>query len=123
MDSNVKVRFPGTKVNIAGTEYIVPPLGMAAYSKHNAFEKLQKIHDSITSDEKGINFGGFTKDVIQDILELIYLAIRRNYPQTTVEELEDVLDFATCMEMIPILIDMGKRASTEEETLKNVQKP
>lgn len=70
----------GQKVSLGGTEYTVPPLNIAALKKHSeSFDKITR--------------GEFTQSQLQDVMvDVIYLSLKRNYPDMTIEKVEDIID-------------------------------
>lgn len=71
----------GIKINLGGTEYIVPPLNF------KSLKRLQPIIESLSQIDITM-----TDKQIDDIAEIVHAAISRNYPDFTKEQILDVLD-------------------------------
>jgi hypothetical protein len=75
--------IPGVKLVLGDTEYTVPPLPFNAIKKHKAFldRAMQgKIDQATIADD------------LESMADVVYLALRRNYPELTAERLGEQLD-------------------------------
>lgn len=75
--------FHGKKINIGGTEYIVPPLTLGQL-RTGITENLEK-HDKLIGEGKlfeALSLRG----------EIIALAMQRNYPELSTENVLELLD-------------------------------
>lgn len=72
--------FEGTTITIQGQKYIVPPL---------SFSGMKKIEQDllVLNDPKSTDFSK-----ICVMVKAIKLALRRNYPDMTDEQIEDMID-------------------------------
>lgn len=80
----------GTKMNLGGREFIVPPLNI------RGLRLLGPKFDSITKACMGAGVSALLSvEVLDDMMEVIHTAIVRNYPNVTKDELEDLVDLDT----------------------------
>jgi len=100
------VKYKGYEIDLAGKKYILPPLGIGAYKHHGAAEKMQNIQDA--KDKEGFKFTDII-DQLDDIVELTYLALLRNYPKITKVEIEDdISDIVTALSLVQHLISQNE---------------
>ncbi len=76
----------GTKIDIGGTEYLIPPINFKAIKKHRAFFS-RALRGEINATQAGI-------EDLEAMFDIVYLAIRRNYPDFSEDALAEALDFA-----------------------------
>lgn len=75
--------IPGKNLDLAGRSWLVPPINFAALKKHRALIAEMRTGSVELTDAQ------------QDaMLDLIYLALRRNYPDITLEQVEEMIDLA-----------------------------
>lgn len=116
------IRFAGKKIMLGGKEYVLPPLGINAYRKHDAFQKLQLVQDAMGKLQEDNKIGEFPIEALDTVVELIHLALKRNYPDVDEAFLYDALDFDACNGIIPLLVSQNAKAYTEmTEHAKNAQ--
>lgn len=124
MEANIK--FKGVEIDFAGKKYILPPLGVGAYRNHDAAEKIQRIQDVADELQNGANFGSINGEVLGNVIELTHLALLRNYPDITQDEIEDgISDIITALFLIQYLIsqDVQVQKQMMEYAGKNVLPP
>lgn len=68
----------GTEVELGGEVMIVPPLNLSA---------LELFQDRLSSYQ-----GGIDPESVKFVAEVAHAAIRRNYPDVTIEQLKDWID-------------------------------
>jgi hypothetical protein len=73
--AGVEPKYKGIELDFAGSILIMPPLSGIAYAEHDAFEKIGTIEKTIK--EKG----NFDSGAYKIMLELVTLALQRNYPK------------------------------------------
>lgn len=79
--------IPGTNVKIGTKTYLIPPLNFAALRKHKAF---------IVRLSKGVSDPSLMGDDDFEVMfDLVYMAIKRNYPDLTEADLAECLDMPT----------------------------
>jgi hypothetical protein len=77
----------GTKCNLGGRDFIVPPLNIKALRILGPrFAELQ------SAAECGNLAEMFQGEKLDTLLDVVHAAISRNYPEVTREELEDLVD-------------------------------
>jgi hypothetical protein len=74
----------GAAVKLGGTVIIVPPvtLGWVKTNK-DKIKNLLTLKDSSPADQMGL---------LPEIASMLHAAVRRNYPDVTMEDVEDVVD-------------------------------
>lgn len=90
------VKYPGKSVMIAGEMAIIPTLSLKQ-AKDNA-DKLKALVKAEAGDAQQL------MSCYADALPLFGMAIRRNYPNVTDEQLEDVLDYNLLKQVIPAIL-------------------
>jgi len=83
----------GVEINIAGRDYIVPALN---------FKSIRKLKAEIAliSDVEAAKADGFGSDRMEAICKVAHAAFARNYPNLTLEELQDMVDLNNSGEII-----------------------
>lgn len=71
----------GVKINLGGTEYVVPPLSLKQAKKYEPALK-----------EFRTSGGGLDEKGLDTVVDVIHAAISRNYPEVKRENLEETLD-------------------------------
>jgi hypothetical protein len=74
----------GKTVHMAGTDWVIPPLN---------FKALRRFRDEL---------GTMTAEALAGsgkIIEIIHAAMQRNYPDLTLEHVEDMVDMGNVMEV------------------------
>lgn len=112
----------GITIKLYDKDYVLPPLPVKAFSKGDASEKLKAIQDELTSANGGI--AGITQDSVQNVISLVTIALQRNYPDITEEEVEDGLyDIVDLLQSVQYLISQNKSVQKQlAEARKNVLK-
>lgn len=103
MADQKRTLIPGIKINMGGTEYVVPPLNFRQLEEHS--EKLvqlsrMKVGETIYTD--------MTK-----IVPVVQAALSRNYPDITEEEVRNMLDMGNYRAVVDAVLavsglDRGK---------------
>lgn len=88
--------IPGTTVTIGERKYLCPPLNFAALKKHKPF--------LMRAMKGGIDPLSVSEDDFDVMFDLVYLALKRNYPDLTEDALAAGLDFANIQEAFPALM-------------------
>jgi purine nucleoside permease len=92
-----EVKYHGVPVFMDGREWIVPALGVKQFKEH---------HKALTADMGELTAENFINKLDQT-LPIIAAALRRNYPDITIDKLEEMVDMAT----FPILLKAIAAAS------------
>ena len=113
----------GTKIQIRGKDYILPTMGGKAYRLGNAFEKLAKIEDALAIQTKTGKLS-LNSELVGYMYDLTTMALQRNYPEMTADEVEDALDIDQIMDCFPLLVSQDKERTAKgmELLAKNAQK-
>ena len=74
---------PGAKVMLRGQEFEIPPL---------TFGQIKRLTDKINSLSQ--ISGNLTPDQASAILDVVHAAMSTNYPDMTLEKMEELLDLA-----------------------------
>ncbi len=86
----------GRTVNIGGTDYTVPPFPMKLIRLHPEWiRSVRSIEDIPTAEQT------------EAIVGIIHSAIARNYPDVSMEALEDALDIRTALEALAAVMDVS----------------
>ncbi len=114
------VKYKGYELDLAGKKYILPPLGIGAYKDHGAAEKIQRIQDA--KGKEGFQFSDIV-GFLDDIVELTHLALLRNYPEITKDEIEeDISDIVTALSLVQYLISQNETVKKQMiDYAKNIQ--
>lgn len=115
----------GIDIELNGEKYILPPLPVKAYSKGDASEKLKSLQNALS------NIGGdngmadaFSQTNVSDLVALTTMALKRNYPEITEDQVEDGFeDIMTLFGVFQYLISQNKEVQAKmEEARKNAFK-
>jgi hypothetical protein len=88
----MRLRFPGVPVYMNGRNYFIPSLSTRQFREHAA------VLEQNLDPKEGESAPAYIGRISQSILPVILLAIQRNYPDITVEDLEDWLDAKTMLD-------------------------
>ena len=77
-------KFEGTPIKLGGVEYVMPPLNL------KRLKALRAEFDIVNTMDKGRIM---TDEQIDAMLKVIHAAISRNYPDMTVDDLAELIDF------------------------------
>lgn len=93
-------KFEGMPITIGGVEYIVPPL---------SFRKVKQLQPEIDKLSQ-INAASVTansSEATEVMIKIIHSALQRNYPEITIDELEDMLDLANVRTIIQAVMGIS----------------
>lgn len=90
-------RHPGIVIKVGERELVVPPLTLGQIEA-NA-EKLAAIDQIETSPQKALATGAMGK-----VLDLIVLAVQRNYPDMKREEIGELVDMHNLRQFLPAIL-------------------
>lgn len=85
--------FDGVKVTMGGREFILPPLTLKALRKMGPKIKLLGTMTDVPTEEQ-----------IAAMVEVVHAGLVRNYPDITVDELEDLIDLGNLREVFPAVM-------------------
>jgi hypothetical protein len=84
-----KPKYAGVPVYMDGREWIIPALSLRQFREH--YETLRKTDDLAEEN---------WKEILQTRLPIVLLAIQRNYPDMTEEQLLDMIDLNTFLTVV-----------------------
>jgi len=86
----------GEWVVLSGEEYKIPPLN---------FRSLRELQGKISS----LNTGGGLPTAAQmtTVIEVVHAALKRNYPDITVEAIEDIVDVGNMMQVFTAVLQVS----------------
>jgi hypothetical protein len=98
----------GTVIALGDKQYLLPPLNAAALELHGEFIQ-QAMSKGLAQSEavKGVSM----------IAELVYLALKRNYPDLVLAEVKDQIDFGNMEEMMALLFKTSGFVATVGEPM------
>lgn len=85
--------IPGIPLVLGGTEFLVPPLSLGA---------LELLQDRLSGFT-----GGMDPASIRTVVDAALMAIKRNYPEMTREQILDLLDVANMMDVFSAIMDIS----------------
>lgn len=111
----------GVDIELNGKTFVLPPLPIKAFSKFDALEKINAIQTDFEKMQGSSNLGALSKETIINLVSLVGMALRRNYPDLTDDEVEDGLDDITSLfNMFQYLISQNIEVKKKmEEARKN----
>jgi pyruvate carboxylase len=83
----------GTRITIGGKEYIVPALSFGQIRK--LLPKIQVLQSTGSS---------LTTEQMDAVAEVVQTALSRNYPEMTIETVEEILDLANAPTVIKAIL-------------------
>ena len=98
-------RFKGIEFDLGGTCYVVPPLSMG---------DLEYMQDKLATFEQF----SLNAESAKVIIDVAHRALRRNYPEITVDELRDLVDLGNAMELFQAVMDISGLRRREIEAGK-----
>ena len=83
----------GVKVNLGGREFVAPPLN---------FRALRRIQPKLA----GLASMGAvpTAEQLEVVIEIVHLALLRNYPDLAIDELDDLLDLGNIADILAAIM-------------------
>jgi hypothetical protein len=93
-------RFEGERLKVGDREFVVPPLN---------WRRIRKILP-ILERMKDITAGGgltITEPMLDDAITVIHEALTRNYPEITLDELEDLVDLVNAPTVIMAVMGLS----------------
>lgn|SRR5574344_543836 len=114
-------KVKGVTIELNGTEFILPPLPVKAFSKFDAIDKINAIQADFDKMKNGGSIGALSKETIINLVSLVGMALRRNYEEITDDEVEDGLsDITSLFNMFQYLISQNADVKKQmEEARKN----
>jgi hypothetical protein len=98
-----KVKFEGQKIELQNMTLVIPPLNFAILRKQEGLKKLKTVMNGFKNAQKDGDFE-LAEETLLEAAELIWMAAKRNYPDLTLEQIEEGLDFSNAVKIIPALM-------------------
>ena len=86
------VKVPGVELTFEGTAYVVPPLNAAAVKQYR--EDLASLLSAGSPD-------------IEQVCKLLHAALLRNYPELTMAQVEQWVDYGNLFEVIDAVMNVS----------------
>lgn len=102
----MSIRVPGKEKELGGVMRIVAPLNAAAVKQYR--EQINAISTGQIPD-------------IELVAKLAYASLKRNYPQITLEEVEDVVDYDNFFELWVIMMNVSGLVEQAGKLARRVQ--
>lgn len=83
----------GKELELGGKIYVVPPLNLAA---------LERFQDQLASYT-----GGIDPESVSFIVSVAHAALKRNYPDITVDELKELIDLGNIQEIFGAVMNVS----------------
>jgi hypothetical protein len=97
------IQHDGAKVRIGGKEWIIPALSLGQIRRLK--EKISGLSNlsSMMTDEQ-----------VNDVCEIVHTALKRNYPDLALAEVEDMVDLGNMRNVIQAVMGQSGLVSTGE---------
>ena len=100
------VNIPGVELQLGGGTYIVPPLNAAAVKQYR--------------EQVASFFTGAVPD-IEVVCKLLHAALRRNYPDTKLEDVEAWVDYGNMITIMDTVMHTSGLAAQVGELSRRIQ--
>jgi len=98
--------IPGKEIALGGQKYILPPLNAAAVKQYR--EQISSV------------FVGQLPD-IELVSTLAHAALKRNYPEITVEQVDNLVDYGNMLDVWENLMNLSGLAISAGKMVRRVQ--
>jgi len=104
--------FAGTTASMGGKDWVVPPLTLGAMKRNSAALEIAK--------SVGAPFS-MTIEQLDAVVKVVWIALRRNYPDLTLEMVEEMLDTGnTTSVLVSVLFGSGLVQSGEAQPVASL---
>lgn len=104
--------FVGTTIiSDSNKKYIMPTLGGKAYREGGAFKKIKMIEDCLKKGEDGKNT--ITDEAVGYMYDLTTYALQRNYPDMTLDDVENEFGFDILMDAFAFIVSRDKEKTAK----------
>jgi len=93
----------GVKINLGGTEYVVPPL---SFKQLRTLQPKMGVLSSVGSMPN--------EDQLDVIVEVIHMALSRNYPDLTTDQVSEALDLGNMKLILPAILGVSGLVTSGE---------
>ncbi len=98
-----KKLIPGVTVTLSGEQYVIPPLNFAGAKAVEA--DLASIAGAVAGEADVKNM--LTKPVLEAMARVVCVALQRNYPDMTPEQVEDIMEVPTMGAVIRAIFEVS----------------
>lgn len=109
------VPFAGSVVTLQNMAVIMPPLNFAALRTSQGLKKMNAIKAALEAVKTNNGFESITEEVLEDVIDLTYKAVHRNYPDVSKDEIAEGLTVDALAEVMGSLLTINPGAQ-----IKNV---
>jgi hypothetical protein len=101
-----KARFEGVRITLGSDQYVVPPLTL---------KQLRELGSEITSISELAASTSLTQERMQPVMRVCLAALNRNYPELTMEALEELVDMRTVTKLVRSVLGVSGLEESEPE--------
>lgn len=101
------VKVPGVEMTFEGMSYVVPPMNAAAVEQYR--------------DEVAVLLGGGGVPDILMIVKLLHAALSRNYPEVTVDQVKQWVDFGNMVQVLDTVMHVSGLVAAMGELNRRMQ--
>jgi hypothetical protein len=96
-------KIKGIRLELSGDFYVIPPMPLGA---------LEQMHDRLDAYT-----GGADKQSVSTVIDCLYAALKRNYPEKTREDVADLVDVGNMQDVMMAVMDVSgmRRKQLEED--------
>jgi hypothetical protein len=95
----------GIKMKLGGAVYVVPPLSLGA---------IELMQERLSSFQAGANL-----EAVSTVIDALHSSLRRNYPDITREQVSEMVDLGSMLEVMEAVMDVSglrRKAQEAQET-------
>jgi hypothetical protein len=111
--SENSLKYTGTEIQLRSTSFVLPPYSFKTLRTEGVFKKLSKVQKFFSTfsftDCDNEEYENLFNESLCLVEELVYLALKQNYPDVTREQVENELSLDAISDILPILISQSKR--------------
>jgi hypothetical protein len=100
------IKVPGKEVMLSGESFILAPLNLAAAKQYG--EEISAVF-----------VGGIPR--IEFVGKLAYASLKRNYPEITVEKVDELVDFSNLFDILEAVMNVSGLALSGAKMVRRVQ--
>lgn len=91
----------GKTISVKGKEWVVPALSFKQYKEANS--KFAEISKEML-ESKDLEF---SPKMMDDLVGLVHMAMKRNYPELTLDEVEEMMDLGNATAFTSAILGQG----------------
>ena len=101
----------GVNIRMSGQDFIVPPLN---------FRQLKVFRSLINNISTG-KAKNMTEDQTESLIKVVHAAMTRNYPDITMEEVEELIDLKNMMPVVNAVMNVSGLVTSAEKLMAGEQ--